>query len=276
MMNVPTSEPSVRRFAAAVVVLLCLSIVSVAATGAVGAQGTANISIQPAESNLTVGEAAQFQVVVEGAENGVAGYSLDVTVSDPAVAEITGVNVTKDPPFSIAEITDDGAGVSFEVAMGETAHDAAEAVVVATFTVNGTTAGESATLSPAANITIAGQEDGTTTRYSVGAVGNASFDVVASTPDDDGGTGDDSTGDDGGTGDDSTGDDGGTGDDSTGDGGTDDDSTGDGGTDDDSAGDDSEDGSGPGFGIVGVVGVLLGAGALLARAGPDERAAGKN
>jgi PGF-CTERM protein len=218
-------------------VLFGLAVLSMAATGAVAAQEV-DISIQPAESELPAGEETAFLVVVEDADSGIDGYELNVTLSDAAVAEITAVNTTGDPPFDLTGVRDDGAGVSFEAAMGDSGFEPADEVVIGEVTVVGTTPGASATLTVSADAAVAGANN---TQYSVDELHSATVDVVETAP----GDGDDEESDD---------DQSGEGDDSV----------------------DSEDGSGPGFGIVSALAALLAVGALVGGVGRDRKDAGND
>jgi hypothetical protein len=195
--------------------------------------GAVNVSIEPAESEVPAGGNTTFALVVEGAENGVAAYEINLTVSDPGAANITELAPTEGPTFDFSEILDEGALGRFEVAMGPDIHEAAAEIVIAEFTVNGTTAGESVSLG-FDTVAVAGNDDGATVPYSLGTVDGATLAVAEPTPDDGGNESDGGGGDDG--------------------------TDGDGGADSDDGGNESDgggDGFGPGFGVVAAVVALL-------------------
>jgi len=236
--------------------------------------GAVNVSIEPAESEVPADGNTTLALVVEGADNGVAAYDINLSVSDPRAARITELAPTDGPAFDFSEILEDGALGRFEVAMGPDIHEAAAEIVIAEFTVGGITAGESVSIGFDA-VAVAGDDNGTTVRYSPGTLDGATLAVAEPTPDDGSNGGDDGSndggGDDGANGGDSGangGDDGsndGGGDNGANDGGGDDGS--DGGDDGASGGDDGSNGSGsdgdggdgfgPGFGVVGALVALL-------------------
>jgi len=245
------SSGATRRFAAVLVLLLGAVLFSAAAAGPVAAQEQVEITVQPANGETPVGEETEFQLVVAGAAGGIDGYDLNVTLSDPAVAEMVNVTLTGNPRFPISTLGEDGASLLLQVAMGENAHDPADEVVLATVTVVGTAAG-SATLSVPADASVSGPGDEGRIDYEVTTRTNATFEVVEPTPDDgdeQGNNGDDQTGDNGG-----------------------DVGGGDGSSDDESGGG-GDDGFGPGFGavsaLVALLAVLVGTGARAVRAGND-------
>lgn len=197
--------------------------------------GAVDISIEPAESEVPADGNTTLALVVEGAENGVAAYEVNLTVSDPGAANITGLAPTEGPAFDFSEILENGALGRFEVAMGPDIHEAAGEVVIAEFTVNGTTAGESVSLE-FDTVAVAGDDDGATVQYSLGTLNGATLAVSEPTPDDGSDDGNGGSNDDGGEDGANGGDDRSNGSESDGDGG---------------------DGFGPGFGVVGALVALL-------------------
>jgi PGF-CTERM protein len=226
--------------------------------------GAVNVSIEPAESEVPADGNTTLALVVEGADNGVAAYDINLSVSDPGAARITELAPTEGPAFDFSEILEDGALGRFEVAMGPDIHEAAAEIVIAEFTVGGITAGESVSIGFDA-VAVAGDDNGTTVRYSPGTLDGATLAVAEPTPDDGANGGDDGSND--GGGDDGAND--GGGDDGANDGGGDngandgggDNGANDGGGDDGGNGSGSDgdggDGFGPGFGVVGALVALL-------------------
>ena len=220
--------------------------------------GAVNVSIEPAESEVPADGNTTLALVVEGADNGVAAYDINLSVSDPRAARITELAPTEGPAFDFSEILEDGALGRFEVAMGPDIHEAAAEIVIAEFTVGGITAGESVSIGFDA-VAVAGDDNGTTVRYSPGTLDGATLAVAEPTPDDGANGGDDGSdgGDDGSNGGDDGSNDGG-GDDGSNDGGGDDGASGgDDGSNGSGSDGDGGDGFGPGFGVVGALVALL-------------------
>jgi hypothetical protein len=200
------------------------------------------VSLQPAESTVTVGETTTYDVVVDTANGGVGAYDFDITVDDPSVASVTDLEFGGDPSSATSNATfaDDGSSVSVSAALANTSDTGS--VTIATATVTGDAPGTSG-LSLA--VDALGTEEGES--YTVTETTDASITVES----DDAGDGDDGTddgddgaddGDDGADDGDDGADDGDDGDAGDGDDGTDDGDDGDAGDGDDGA-DDGGDGA---------------------------------
>lgn len=245
-----------RRLARTVALLCCLAVVTVAAAGV--AVGDVDISIRPAEADVPAGEERTFELVVEGADEGVGAYGLTVQISDDDAATLENLTLTGDPGLDGGQRVNNTTASVFGV-MGEgNHHDPAATVVIAELTAKGRTAGASADLFVAGSVDVGAGAD---TQYTVDRRSNATIAVVL--PD---GDSDDTNGgvDDGG-GPDST--DGGVGSGDDGDhdeGDTAADDTGADGRGDDTDG--SGDVLGPGFGLGGALAALACLSTLLARA----------
>ena len=218
--------------------VLLLALVVLTGTGGVAAAqdgGSVDISIEPAESEVPAGGNSTLALVVEGAENGVAAYEINLSVSNPGAARITALTPTEGPAFDFSEILENGSLGRFEVAMGPDIHEAAEEIVIAEFTVDGLTAGESVAVEFDTPEIAGAGDGGATVRYSLGSLDDATLTVSEPTPDNGSGSdGGDGGGDDGGDG-------------------------GDGGNGNESSSEDGGggDGFGPGFGVVAALVALL-------------------
>jgi hypothetical protein len=242
------------RTGATAFVVCCLAVVLTVTGGAVAGQEV-DISVQPDESEVEVGEETTLEVVVVGASDGVGVYDIEVDLADGDVAEITNVTFVKEPlPLdTVAEVRDNGTTAVGVAAMGDNAYDGPEAAVLE-LTVRGTTA-DAATELTVAEGSAVGNASGTP--YDIDERPAATVAVVETGPGDGDGETNGGDGDmDGDGGDGDMDGDGGDGDmdGDGGDGGTD----GDGGTEGDGG-----DGLGPGFGAVSGLVAVFGAGALL-------------
>ncbi len=109
-------------------------------------EGAVNITVEPAETNANPGETTTYEVVVEGAGDGIDGYAhLDIVIEEPSVAQFVAVNETAADnvegglPYSLTEIqnasgnaSETGPVVSMEAALtGGAAFDGAEEIVIA-------------------------------------------------------------------------------------------------------------------------------------------------
>jgi len=226
------------------VVVVCLVGLSVVAGTAVSADEV-DLSFDPDQSEVSEGEEMTVELVVSGADDGIAVYDIAVRLTDGEAATLTDVTLTGDPQLDLSQRLDDTTAAVVAV-MGEGTHEPADEIAIAELTVRGEAAGESVELFVDGEVDIGLDEDN---QYTVADRHNATIDIV-----DTGGDGDDGT-DDGG--------------DDTGDGtnGADDGDGGDGtnGADDGDGGDDGDDGFGPGFGPVVALAGMLGAGYLLGR-----------
>ena len=101
------------------------------------------VSLQPAESTVTVGETTTYDVVVDTADGGVGAYEFDITVDDPSVASVTDLEFGGDPSAATSNATfaDDGSSVTVSAALANTSDTGS--VTVATATVTGDAPGTS-------------------------------------------------------------------------------------------------------------------------------------
>lgn len=149
------------------------------------------VSLAPSTSETTIGETTTFDLVVDDADGGVGAYTATVALDDPAVGQITDVQLQGSPAegTSNVDVADDGSAVTIDAALMDTA-DSGD-VTVATITVEGTAAG-SANLS--VSVDALGDESGTS--YAVTGTNGATLTITeivvgdyqnpVSDPDDDG------------------------------------------------------------------------------------------
>jgi len=100
--------------------------------------GSINLAVEPESAVVDPGETQSYEVVVEGADDGILGYEgVVVEVTDPAVGNITGFeeNIGGEGAFSNSEIQQSGAVLSLEAAAGTTFVDPGPEAVLATFDV---------------------------------------------------------------------------------------------------------------------------------------------
>lgn len=110
------------------ILLLSLALLGVVATGGAAAleaneevdEGAVSITLEPVEKDAPVDSEVTYDVVVEGADNGMNSYEITVDLDDIDTAEITDAELVDfGGPFGSAEIADDGSSVLFEEAMGD-------------------------------------------------------------------------------------------------------------------------------------------------------------
>ncbi|RLM53930.1 PKD domain-containing protein [Halobellus sp. Atlit-31R] len=132
-----------------------------------------SVSLSPTTSETFVGGTATYELVVDDASGGVGAYSATVSVDDPAVGAITGVELQGNPAGQTTDVdvAADGSSVAIDAALMDTAD--AGSVAVATITVQGAAAG-STDLS--ASLSALGNEAGTS--YTVTDTQGASLSVT--------------------------------------------------------------------------------------------------
>jgi hypothetical protein len=99
-------------------------------------QRTAGVELMASEP-VTTGNVA-LDVVVTGVDGGIGAYDVEIDSNDQS-ATFVDYELTPDGdsvPFDNSEITDDGSTLSPGAALGDTTHDPAEEVQIATVTVN--------------------------------------------------------------------------------------------------------------------------------------------
>lgn len=158
-------------------VVLCLVALAVAASGHVAAQDSVDISLQPADGEVEAGGQTTFEVVVEGAGDGVGAHDLEIRLADSAVAEITDVETINEPSQfgTQVEVTDNGTTAVARAALGNNAYDAAPEITVLELTVEGTALNESTELTFADGAAVGPEGGG---QYATGSAEGATLDVV--------------------------------------------------------------------------------------------------
>jgi hypothetical protein len=162
---------------------MVLSVVAVGATPAAAqAAEEVNVVLEPTEQQAQPGGEITYDVVVEGAADGVSAYEATVEIADTDVAEITDVeDANADRGVGDATIADDGSSVSFNRGLlGDPIRDSD--FTVATVTVSAADAEGDTTLS--VNDAQFNNADGAT--YANNELGSADLTVAAA----DGGAGD--------------------------------------------------------------------------------------
>ena len=218
-----------------VVVAVCLVGLSMGVTAASAQE--VDLSFDPGESEVVEGEETTVELVVSGAEDGIAVYDMTVRTTGDGVV-LTDVTLTGDPVLDLSQRVDDTTAAVVAV-MGEGAHEPADEIPIAELTVRGETAGESVELVVDGEVDIGLDEDN---QYTVADRESATIDVVDTS---DNGAEDGMNNGEGGT------------DDGDGEDGIDD-------GDGEDGIDDGDDGFGPGFGPLAALAGILGAGSLLA------------
>ncbi|QUO47756.1 PKD domain-containing protein [Halorubrum ruber] len=99
------------------------------------------VSLSSESELVAVGDAAEYDVVVESADGGVGAYSMTVTVDDPSVASITGANLSgvENGGLTDVQIAADGSSVTVEAVLIDT--DDSGNVSLGTVTVESATEG---------------------------------------------------------------------------------------------------------------------------------------
>lgn len=120
--------------ALSVTFLLMMAGLGVAAASP-GNSGAAEVSLEPANQTVTPGEEASYEVVVEGATNGIGAYIMTLELENTSAATVTGFDHHHDPMFDNTAVYDDRVEVS--TAMGNNIIDGADEVTLGTVTVAG-------------------------------------------------------------------------------------------------------------------------------------------
>ncbi|OYR46913.1 hypothetical protein DJ75_05500, partial [Halorubrum sp. Eb13] len=107
--------------------------------GVASAAGVTTLSVSPAQSDLTPGETTTVQVVLDDADGGVGSGQIGIQLSDPAVAEITGISAGESPGNSQPSISNDGSSANVLYAFDNTTDTGA--VTVLTVTLEGQSPG---------------------------------------------------------------------------------------------------------------------------------------
>jgi PGF-CTERM protein len=176
-----------RRLATTVAVVFCLGVLLAAASGAVAGQDV-NVSIQPSDGEVEADGERTFEVVVEGAGEGIGVHDIELNLTDGDVAEMTSIEFVKDPlPVqNQAEVRDGGTTAVGVAAMGDNTYDAADEIAILEVTVRGKTLNESTELTVAGAPQI-GNPNGN--EYNVSGVTGVTISVVEEVTADDSGDG---------------------------------------------------------------------------------------
>ncbi|WP_135855058.1 hypothetical protein [Halorussus salinus] len=142
-------------------------------TAAAGPTASTAVSLSSTSEQVTVGDTTTFEVVVESADDGVGVYTANVTLENPSIASITGVEVAGDPRIKDVNITDDDSSVRIDAALMNTTDTGS--VTIATVTVEGDATGNS---DVSLSIAELGDEDGNA--YTVTETPDATLDVQTS------------------------------------------------------------------------------------------------
>jgi hypothetical protein len=124
-------------------VVLILAVAGLGVTAASAGDSTAtgvNVSLNPANQTVDPGEEVTYDIVVDGATEGVSGYSMTVELGDAAVATVEAFEHANDPMFDNTEVTNDSVEVS--AGMGTNPIDGAAEIILGTITLIGEDDGE--------------------------------------------------------------------------------------------------------------------------------------
>ena len=125
--------------------LAAVMVVSMAAVGAAPAaaqdDGEINIAFEPTDAEVDVDGEETYDVVFEGADNGMSSYDFEVEIDDVGVAEITDAELAFGDGFEDVTFADDNSSVELVEAMGDDTTDQEE-FTVATVTVTGESEGD--------------------------------------------------------------------------------------------------------------------------------------
>ncbi|MDS0295604.1 PKD domain-containing protein [Halogeometricum luteum] len=113
------------------------------------------VSLSPEDDLLGVDQTADFDLVVDPADGGVGAYSITVSLSDPSVGTITGVELAGEGSLSDVQVAEDGSSATIEAVLVDT--NDTGAVTLGTVSVQGVAEGESEL---ALDVTALGTEGG--------------------------------------------------------------------------------------------------------------------
>lgn len=104
----------------AMVALGCVFGVAVAGVGGVGGPDETSVSLIPNTADASPGDTVTYEVVVADAGASVGAHETTVTVADPTIGEIVGVELAGDPGLEDVNVADDGATATVEAALMDT------------------------------------------------------------------------------------------------------------------------------------------------------------
>jgi len=137
-----------------------------------------DVGLAPADQTAGVGDEATYEVVVEGATEGISAYAVTSDVADSSVAGVEGFQHTHDPMFDDTQVSE--GSVEVNAAMGDNTIGASTETVLGTVTVSGESTGATAIEVNQSSVDIALDDDGVTP-YGVGAVTGGSLEVSQQT-----------------------------------------------------------------------------------------------
>ena len=132
-------------------------------------QASTNVSLSPSQDLLGVNQNGTYDIVVDPVDGGVGAYSITLSLSNPSVGSITGVELAGDG-LSDVQLAEDGSSVTIETVMVDT-NDTGP-VTLGTVAVQGAVEGES---DLSIDVTTLGTEAGTA--YDVDDVQGSSLTV---------------------------------------------------------------------------------------------------
>lgn len=146
-------------------VLIVLIAFSIATLPAVASQTASNVTVtfEPTELDIEAGEEATVPVVVEGTENGINSFSMEMALTNGTVGNVVSFEYNKSPDFGNSEIRAGNNSLQFAAAQGENIYNPADRLVLGNVTIAATTAGTTDIV-----INNAAVSDNNDTRYSVG------------------------------------------------------------------------------------------------------------
>lgn len=93
-----------------------------------------SVELRPSEASAAPGEDATFDVVVGGADDGIVGYALDLSLDDASVAEFSTYSLTNDVDNDRSSLSGDSVLLDADLAEN---HEAEPYITIATVTVSG-------------------------------------------------------------------------------------------------------------------------------------------
>ena len=162
-----------RRTAGLVAVMGAALLLSMAGFGVAAASpgdsaDTIDVSLEPANQTVGIGGEVTYDIVVEGATEGVGGYTMAIGINDSSTATFTNFEHNYDPLFDDTEVDNDTVNVS--AAMGPNIIEGNDTITLGTVTVAGDSGGETA-------LSFAGGADG----VEINDQNSSEYDVAAAT-----------------------------------------------------------------------------------------------
>lgn len=133
-----------------------------------------DVALTPADQTVGVGGETAYDIVVEGATDGISAYQGTIALDNTSVATVESYEHNYDPMFDDTEVSDDRLNLS--AAMGDEPITGADEIVLGTVTLSGQTTGTTA-FTFGDNLEVA-LDDEEVTSYSLDKVTDGSLDVV--------------------------------------------------------------------------------------------------